>query len=273
VIKNGIPGRAYLEVLATDAGRIMRNAFQFGTVEEWKEDNTPLTISDTAINSLVIHRLKKDFPHISVVGEEESRDVPNSRYTILVDPIDGTIPFKLCIPVSTFCISVLDNRVPIAALVYDPFMNRMWYAQKGEGAFFNGKPVRVSQHNKIEKSYISLCFWNTAPFNLGYVCNDLMDGKAKWINLNSVAICAGLIASGSLTASIAPCNKAWETAAMQVIVEEAGGKATDLMGNPLVYSEQFTMPGHIISNGYIHDELVEMVQRAMKLPKKEKASV
>ena len=87
-----------------------------------------------------------------------------------------------------------------------------------------------------------------------------MDAGAKWMNFASVAVFGGLIASGQIEASIFPGQKAWETGAMQVIVEEAGGKVTDIYGKPMRYGPNGEIEGHIVSNGWIHDELVEIVR-------------
>ena len=239
----------------------MRNAFAPGMQYEWKEDHTPITESDTVINRLVIAQLKRDYPHITVIGEEESCIVDNSEYLVLVDPIDGTIPFCQGIPASTFCISVLKNGIPIVAVIHDPYCNRTWSAEKGCGTTLNGKPIRVSNQNKLAQSTISIMWWKGSIANLNKVCDEIVDSNAKWINLCSVAIAGGLIASGDLTASIFPGQKTWETAAMQLLVEEAGGTATDLYGNKLMFGKDLKIPGHIISNGHIHDKLVAMVAR------------
>lgn len=256
------PNQTQLVGMAYQAGEIMRKAFVPGMKREWKEDHTPLTESDTAINRLVIAQLEHDYPHITVIGEEESRIVEDSEYLVLVDPIDGTIPFCQGIPASTFCISVLKNGVPIVAVIHDPYCNRTWSAEKGRGTMLNGEPVRVSEHGALAQSTVSIMWWKGSIGNLNKVCDEIVDSNAKWLNLCSVAIAGGLIASGDLAASIFPGQKAWETAAMQLLVEEAGGTATDLYGNKLVYGKDLKIPGHIMSNGRIHDELVAMVTRA-----------
>ncbi len=74
------PNQIYLVGLAYQAGEIMRKAFAPGMKREWKEDHTPLTESDTAINRMVTERLERDYPHISVIGEEGSRIVEDSEY-------------------------------------------------------------------------------------------------------------------------------------------------------------------------------------------------
>ena len=256
------PGQTQLVGLAYRAGEIMCQAFAPGMKRKWKEDNTPLTESDTAINRLVIAQLERDYPHITVIGEEGSRIVDDSEYTIIVDPIDGTIPFCQGIPASTFCIVVLKNGMPIVTMIHDPYCNRTWFAEKGHGSMLNGEPIRVSERATLAQSTLSIMWWNGSIGNLDKVCHELVERKIQWLNLGSVAIMGGLIASGDLIASIFPSQKAWETAAMQLLVEEAGGTATDLNGNKLVYGNDLKIHGHVISNGLVHDDLLAIVARA-----------
>lgn len=261
-MKKHYPDLSELLGMSFQAGDIMRGAFAPGMMCEWKADNTPCTVFDKSINRLVIKRIKHKYPHVSVIGEEETYGPEDSEYTVLLDPIDGTIPFCHGVPVSTFCISLLKNRVPIVAVVSDPFHNRTWSAEKGCGTTLNGVRVKVTNCQRLAQSTVSIMWWKGAIGNLHKVCNELVDRNVTWLNLSSVAIAGGLISSRDLEASIFPGEKSWETAAMQLLVEEAGGTATDLYGKKLVYSKGLKIPGHIMSNGYIHDDLVAIVRDA-----------
>ncbi len=262
------PDSQYLFQLASQAGEIMTSNFQLGMVRELKEDDTPLTKSDTAINKLVIESLHRDFPHIRVISEEGCNDVGDAEYTVYCDPVDGTIPFSLGVPISTFCISVVHNRRAIVGLIHDPFQHRTWHATRedtrGGVAWIkqNGceMALKVSQHNSLKSSNVAMCWWKGSPYNLHGVCQKLMDAGGKWMNSCSIAYFGGLIASGEFDASIFPGQKSWETSAMQVIVEEAGGIATNIYGNQLQYNGEDVVEGHVISNGVIHDELLKIIQ-------------
>lgn len=261
------PSLTYLKDLATIAGNITRTNFSLGMAREWKSDETPVTAADTQINSMVIESIDRSYPLVQVIGEEGSKIVADARYTVLCDPVDGTIPFSLGLPISTFCISVFEGRKPIMGLIYDPFQDRMWFAEKGQGAWLQTTGLRaqkvgrikVSERSTVNRSNICMIWWKEAPYHLHDVCGLLMNAGGHWINPASLAICGGLIASGTMEGSIFPNDKAWETGAMQVIVEEAGGKVTDIYGNEMVYGPNWEIKGHIVSNGLIHDQLVEMV--------------
>ncbi len=254
------PDQSTLQTLARKAGQIIRTNLRIDADRTWKADESPVTVTDTHINAMVLKALRKKFPHISIIGEEGSDALEDAEYSVLCDPVDGTIPFTLGIPVSTFCILVLRNGIPIEAVIYDPFLKRMWHATRGQGAFLNGKPIRVSEHTDLRRAHLSVMWWEGAQYNLHTACQKILAAGAQCINLLSVAYGGGLIATGGLTGSIFPGQNAWETAAMQLLVEEAGGRATDIHGNPLKYTPGTAVPGHIISNGRIHDEVVRIVE-------------
>lgn len=256
------PSLPSLVSLAESAGSIIRTNFCPGMKSEWKTDGTPITVSDNEINQLVIDWFEQNFPHISVIGEEGLSTVPNSEYTVFVDPIDGTVPFCHGIPVSTFCLAIVDNKTgrPVIGIIHDPFLKRIWYAEARQGAFFNGKLARVSDHRMVPRSIVSVMWWNDAAYDFTNVLGTLVRNKAICINLFSVAICGGLISTGEMTASIFPSKNCWETAVMDLIVTEAGGHATDLFGHPLTYNGDHQISGHIISNGFVHEQLVDLVK-------------
>jgi len=280
------PDSHYFRKLALRAGEITRSNFALGMAREIKDDDTPLTATDTVINQMVLDAIGQDFPHIHVVGEEGSLEVPNAEYVVYCDPVDGTIPFCRGIPISAFCISVIKGNTPLSAVIYDPFQERLWEADRnrstclwtkklvpasdgyvgpphtGHGSYesWESSPVFVSNHDTVNRSSLCMIWWKGSPYNLHGVCQKLMDEGAGWMNPVSIAYFGGLVASGELDATIFPGQKAWETAAMQLIVEGAGGKATDIHGNPIVYGKNGEIEGHIISNGRFHDQLVEIVR-------------
>lgn len=225
-----------------------------------KSDNTPVTEADMAINQLVIDSICRDYPQVRVIGEEGEYDPGKAEFTLLCDPIDGTIPFCRGIPISAFVAAVIQGNQPLTAVIYDPFMDRLWNAERGQGGFLNDRRVTLSDHNTLKGANICMVWWQEASYNLHAACHRLMHAGGRWMNPASIAYFGGLVASGELEATIFPGNNGWETAAMQLIVEEAGGRATDIHGQPLKYGPRGEIEGHIISNGHFHDELVKLVR-------------
>lgn len=271
-ISRSCPNVGQLAKLAERAGTIMIEEFSLPLYlkrRSVKPDGTALTPADIRANQMLTGEIHKEFPHIRVIAEEGSEDVPNAEHVIFCDPIDGTIPFCRGIQTATCVITHMKEGLPHAAVIHDPFQKQTWVAQKRGGAWRNEDRVRVSSHNRVRNSHICMIWWHGSPHNLSGAADELMRSGGMWINPLSIALFGGLVASGQFDATILSSkgNSALETAAMHLIVEEAGGLATDLNGKPLVYdAERGTMAGggHIISNGTaLHDELVEIVSRGL----------
>ncbi len=239
--------------LAKKAGAIMRENFSTASVgmkREWKDDNTPLTVTDTAINQLVIEAVSAAYPTHSVIGEEAS-NLKDSEYAWVCDPVDGTIPFSHGFPTFAFSLALTKNGESILGVIYDPIMDRLLWAEKGKGAYMNGTKISVSSERALsEKSFVEL---NT---------DKRMDSLHAYLRqkgcyapcLYTCVYSAMLVATGEFAAAIYPYDKPWDAAAVKVVIEEAGGKVTDLEGNDQRYDGK--VKGFVASNGHVHDELI-----------------
>lgn len=248
----------FAKKLARAAGEIMRRNFVAGSVREWKEDTTPVTVTDTVINRLVIEKVAETFPDHNVVGEEESRQ-GSSDMTWVCDPVDGTMPFSHGLPISTFSLALTADGRPVLGVVYDPFMDRLFYAATGQGAFLNDQKITVSD-NGLQNALIDAeGFPSTKPvLDAGpELVSKLRAKGANVVSLWSIILPTALVAAGELTATIFNVTKPEDGAAIKVIVEEAGGCVTDLFGNEQRYDRP--VRGFIASNGTVHDELVELL--------------
>jgi myo-inositol-1(or 4)-monophosphatase len=243
--------------LAKKAGATIVDNFQLSMEKKWKADNTPLTITDTAINSFVIDEVKKNYPTHSVLAEEGDFLLENSEYTWVCDPLDGTIPFSHGIPTSVFSLALTHNGEPIVGIIYDPFMDRLYSAEKGKGAFLNNTQMHVSQNSNMEQAVFGIPFWNGAPYDLVPFITTLQNTNAQIINLLSIAYMGSLVAAGELCGTVFPGSKPHDTAALKIIIEEAGGRITNLFGQQQRYDSP--IQGHLISNGIFHDQLLEML--------------
>jgi fructose-1,6-bisphosphatase/inositol monophosphatase family enzyme len=247
--------------LAREAGDIIRKNFCIDMKREWKEDNSPVTITDMKINSLLIEGVKSNFPDHGVIGEEESLMV-DSKYQWVCDPVDGTIPFSHGIPVCTFSLALVHDGEPIIGVVYDPFGDRLFIAEKGSGAFLNGEKISVSSQADLYNSVISFELFARAKYQIWGIDRILEEKGVKTTKLASVVYPSSLVAAGIYLATIFPNDTAHDMAAVKIIVEEAGGKVTDLFGNEQRYDQP--IKGAIVSNGKVHDHLVAMVKETLE---------
>lgn len=250
---------------AKKAGAIMKENFSLGMAKEWKKDNTPVTETDIRINSSLIKEVKEKFPSHGIKGEEESDLDESNEYIWVCDPVDGTIPFSHGIPVSTFSLALTKNGESILGVVYDPFQDRLFSALKGEGAFMNGELIHVSRAAQFRGGLIGYDTFAEAEYNIDKVIDHLRHKeRVKLISLASIIYASMLVAAGELLATIFAHNTAHDAAAVKIIVEEAGGKVTDLFGNDQRYDKPIR--GFIASNGLLHDQLVKLTKEFIAVP-------
>src|SRR3989339_400053 len=229
--------------LAKQAGKIIRNDFKLGMKKKWKANNTPLTKTDLIINQLVIDSVKQTFPNHSILSEEGNDFSEKSDYVWVCDPLDGTIPFSHGIPVCAFSLALVYKGESILGVVYDPFMDRMFFAEKGKGAFMNEKKISVSPRDTLKHSLLSVVHWNNAPFDFSRLAVVL---KNEGVRISNISIAY----MGALTA------------ARKVLVEEAGGKVTNIFGNEQRYDRP--IKGHLVTNGLLHTALLKLIQKHVR---------
>lgn len=250
--------------LAQQAGDIIKENFSFGMKKEYKaEDSSPVTKTDKEVNSLVIEAVKKYFPDHDVVGEEESSKSNNSDYKWYCDPVDGTMTFSHGIPICTFSLGLVYKGKPIMGVVYEPFMDNMYYAESGKGAFLNNKPITVDKNKEVVGKVVGLEHWNATKFNFSKIYGALEDERVKTLKFSSFIYKSVLVANGELIGTIFPHTTPHDLAAIHVIVEEAGGKVTDLYGKEINYNQEIN--GYLGTNGLSHDYLLQKIKENVKL--------
>ena len=224
----------------------------------WKSDDTPLTKTDLAVNKLVLDELSKNFPTHGIIAEEESLK-KNSEYQWVCDPLDGTVPFSHGYPIFTFALALVKNGEPIMGIIYDPILDRLFYAEKGKGAFLNDKKIKVSDQKRLnDYSIIELNVYE----KLVKLPEILLAQGCYIASFVSACYASSLVAAGQFVANIYDYKNPWDGAAVKLIVEEAGGKVTDIFGKDQRYDRKIN--GFIASNGFVHQELVELCKKAFE---------
>ena len=233
---------AYLEFaksLAYESGKIMKKYFYEDNGMEFKSDKTPVTIADKMINKLVIEKVKEKYPSHGVDGEEE-KYLNDSEYLWVVDPIDGTSSYTRHIPVSVFSLALVVDGEPIVGVVYDPYLDEMYTAIKGQGAYLNGKNIHVNDKKYGDLgSTIDFCMWNGMKYDTYKIIDEIR--KNNQISMiGSVAHASMAIASGNISGELFPGTNHGncDIAASKLIVEEAGGKVTSFLGESQKYDKR-----------------------------------
>jgi myo-inositol-1(or 4)-monophosphatase len=244
--------------LAREAGEIMLAAFRNSSnTRTYKADDTPVTIADQAINDLVQDRIATAYPEHGFLGEEGGRP-DGQKYVWVCDPIDGTRSFARGIPASVFSLALVYDGEPILGVVYHPFMDEMYIGSKGDGAFCNNLKISVSNVEQLSEKVIIAA----SPYKIHqeHSTHDLLMSCAGldvcFYHYGSAAYNAVLVARGAVDASVYVYGCAWDMAAVDVIIREAGGAASSLSGDVQRYDRQIR--GFMGSNGKIHDQLISL---------------
>ena len=252
----------FAKEVAYKAGEIMLKYFKGDNGASYKFDQTIVTKADTEINEYLIKKVKETYPTHCVDGEEEQ--FGKSNYVWVCDPVDGTAMYARHIPVAVFSLALVINGVSEIGVVYDPFTNILYSAIRGKGAYKNDEKINV---NNIElddmKSVSNFDMWPEADYNL-YDSIKELGKKTYFVSVGSVIRGCMCVANGDFNLAIFPGtkHKNCDIAAAKVIVEEAGGKVTDLFGNEQRYDQDIN--GAVISNGKVHSEVVEVLRKILE---------
>lgn len=236
----------YLEVaieLAKKAGSVIRDNLTIGREKTWKSDHTPVTEIDEQINQLVLDTIHTKFPKHSILAEEGSDMSRSHEYVWVCDPIDGTFPFMHGIPLSTCIITLVKYGDPVCGVIYDPFMDRLFSAQKGGGAFLNGAKIITAAEVQLDGAIIGTCNWKDNIESLSPVIEKLTLNRMQVHNYGSIAYMDALVACGEFAGVIFPGKSPHDSAAAKIIVEEAGGVFSSLTGEIDRYDQP--VHGHI----------------------------
>ncbi len=259
--------RMYKETLinATNAGANELKKFFNGkfTISNKEGINNLVTQADFASDKAIREVIKTAFPAHGIVSEESDEKISDSEYKWIVDPIDGTVNFANGIPICCVSIGLQFHGTMLMGAVYNPIMNEFFFAEKGKGTTLNDKKIFVSNKTEV----VTSCLVTGFPYIYLDNPNGPLEVFSKLIRkgipvrrLGSAAIDLCWVAAGRFDGFYEHELHAWDSAAGFIIVEEAGGKVTDLKGN--IYSP--FKPGIVATNGKIHEELLGWINDSSK---------
>ena len=251
--------------IALEAGDLLRRYFQRGVATEYKGDVDLVTEADRASEKLITERLSAAFPDHGIYGEEGVRQRLDSEYRWYVDPLDGTTNFAHGFPV--FCVSLgLEHRPAglaaeadgelVAGVIYDPTRDELFTAQKGMGAWLNGRPIHVSGTKHLAEALVATGFPSRkrhASPNIHFYQEFTMRSHGVR-RAGSAALDLAYTACGRMDGFWEFYLNPWDTAAGALLVQEAGGRITRFDGArfPLNSSEI------LATNGLLHAEMMAL---------------
>lgn len=234
--------------LADEADAITMKFFRAATLSvKTKIDRTPVTEADLAVEQLLRERLAQQRPDDAIVGEEFGVTGASSRRWIL-DPIDATKNFMRGIPVFATLIA-LENEVGVVSA---PALGMRWWASRGSGAFCNQRAIHVSKIASIEEAqftYDDIITFEKLGLREQFLAFDRRCERSRgfgdfWGHM--------LVAEGACDVTIEPEVSLWDMAPLQVIVEEAGGRFSNLAGKPGADGGS-----GVSTNGLLHQAVIE----------------
>jgi histidinol-phosphatase len=219
-----------------------------------KPDRSPVTAADREAEAAIVERLRRAFPDHGVLGEELGASGP-TRARFIVDPIDGTRNFVRGIPVWATLVALEEAGEITAGVVYQPMTGDLHVARRGQGAYLNGERLRVSDIGRLEEATLvhpTLTLIRQEGLWEGFV--RLVDATARQRGFGDF-LCSTFVAEGKVEIGLSLGVKIWDVAALRLLVEEAGGRFTDLGGARSLHSGTA-----LATNGRLHEATLRLLR-------------
>ena len=219
---------------------------------EMKDDETPVTLADREAEKIIRETIKQAFPDHGFLGEEYGIEAGSSPYVWIIDPIDATKNYIRKIPIFGTQIALMKGDELILGVSNAPLLNELLYAEAGKGAFLNGEPITVSNVTQSENAMVChgglRWFIEKGTFPGIY---DIIKDAARTRGFGDFYM-YHLVASARADAVVEAAISIWDIAAITVIVREAGGKVTDIQGQPITKDTDSL----VATNGTLHDTVL-----------------
>jgi histidinol-phosphatase len=232
---------------ARAAGAVALRYYRPGVEVTLKSDDTPVTRADREAEQLIVDTLSRAFPDVGFLGEElGAHGATGARW--IIDPIDGTRNFIRQIPVWATLIALEEGGTVTVGVIHNPVTGALYTAARGGGAFLDGERIRVSTLDRLGAA--SLLHSSLNLMRQG----GLWDGFVRLVDATSHQRGFGdymgytLVAEGKAEIHVEIDLKPWDLGAPSLLVEEAGGRFTDLAGRPSIYTGTA-----LATNGRLHD--------------------
>jgi len=250
---------SYLETaveIAREASALLREFSKRNVGFELKGEHDLVTAADRASENLIVKRLQAEFPSHHIVGEEGGERAGSSDYRWYVDPLDGTTNFAHDFPVYNVSIGLERAGELIAGVISDPTRDEIFTAERGSGAFLNGKQLRVSKVSRVEDALVATGFpsrrrHENVNVHFFYQLSMLSHGVRR---PGAAALDLAYVACGRLDLFWEFHLKPWDMAAGILLINEAGGCCTNMFGGPV----DLHGPHLLGDNALVHQETVAL---------------
>ena len=197
----------------------------------------PVTATDVAAEDMIVSTIRRAFPDHEFLGEEGHRAPTDAEYLWVIDPIDGTRNYAHGIPFFCTSIALARHGQPVLGVIYDPTLKETFHAEAGRGAYLNGQPIHVSHKTKLEDAILSLSLVPARQVGNAHVALPMLMRLQPAVEsvriMGSAALHLAYVACGRFDVGFQDSVHAWDVLAGVLLVQEAGGIVTDLMGQPV----------------------------------------
>lgn len=251
--------------IVKEAGEIAKEGYEKNKEIDFKTEVDLVTQYDIKIEQFLTKRLQQEFEDFEIIGEELGSTGYKDGNKMILDPIDGTTNFIHQIPFFAISIGVYVEKHLTFGIVYNPILNELFTAQKGHGAFLNGKKIHVSDSTNLTRCLIATGFpytkfqqgddyqWTVRTFeNILPLTRDI-----RRLGAASLDLC--YVAKGTFDGYYEINLKPWDVAGGWLIVEEAGGKVTNGVNDNYNLKDKLI----VATNGRIHKLLSTKLLRVL----------
>ena len=260
-------GRGALEVAsqaAEEAGSLLLEHMHGERQLSYKEGRANIvTEVDVLVEKKVIALLRSEYPDHNILSEESPAVANDSRYTWVVDPLDGTNNYVYGIPVFSVAIALMSQEEVLLGLTYDPVREELFVARKGGGAALNGRPISVSRRDSMERAFIGcdLGYDREAGARMLDTIRAIWPRMAGLRIMGSAVLGLAYVACGRFDLYLHRYLYPWDMASGILLVREAGGEITDWAGKPVsAFGQQI-----IAGNKALHRQMLALVSREVQL--------
>lgn len=243
---------------------IMKN---YGKVDfEMKKDKSFVSIVDKTCEEIIKTTLQNTYPTYSFLGEEtgftQYSQNESSKYTWVVDPLDGTTNYKMKNPFFNVSIALAIEDTPVFAVVYNPLTKELFHAEKGKGTYLNNKRIYVSK-TPAENALLTFCHGKSkhAVNNMLKIYTHYKKKNRTIRQIGAAALELAYVAAGRADSYFMTSVNAWDVAAGQLLVSEAGGKVTDFEGKPFTIKSKTLLSTNNIAYEELKKELLKIIKK------------
>ena len=243
---------------AREAGEILKDNFGKAYWIRHKSGKETQTELDIKAEEAIISIIREAFPDHGILAEETGKKESPGDYLWVVDPLDGTTNYSINNPFFCTSISLAFRNDVVLAVTYAPMTGELFHAIKGQGAFLNDKPIRVSQEGDISELMLSYCNGKSQEdkVEIGRIFSRIKPIVKDFDRYKAGALELAFVAAGRLGSYMANSQMSWDSAAGALLVREAGGKVTDFEGRHWNIKSRDILA----SNGLIHEQLLDIIK-------------